>query len=140
MVGSLKYSRVRRWPVAPRRLCAFHRCSGCAGQRSHGWHRGGAGCAAVCGAVPGFFMKEEGHRLHRGFQQAQRERRPEIARDGIGHDGRHADVNHVVAAGFHQHGLVVACSLANAGHGGLLVAAMPAQVGDRRDQMIIILN
>ena len=58
-------------------------------------------------------MEEEGHRLHRGLQQAQGERGPQVAGDGIRHQGSHADMDEVVAARFHQHGLVLAGNAAD---------------------------
>ena len=78
--------------------------------------------AALAGALPGLFMEEEGHSLHRGLQQAEGERRNQIARDGIRHQGGHADVDHVIAAGLGQRGQVMAGGDADAG----------AQPGDLR--------
>ena len=86
-------------------------------------------------------MEEEGHRLHRGLQQAQRQRGPQVARDGIGHQGGDANVDHVVAACFHQHGFVLAGSAADVGHGGLFFTSSSGPAVVSRDvEMVVILN
>ena len=75
---------------------------------------------AAQAALPQLFMEEEGHGLHRGLQQAERQRGPEIAGHGIGHGRCHGDMDDVVAGGLQQRASVVVKGLADAAHGALL--------------------
>lgn len=98
--------------------------------------------AAPGSPVPRLFMEEEGHRLHCGLQQAQGERGPEVARDGVSHHGCNANVDEVVAGGLHQHGFVLVCDPADVGHGGLhFFSRQPWDAVNCRDgEIVVILN
>ena len=72
--------------------------------------------------------------MYRGFEQTERERRNQVAGDGIGHHGRHRDVDDVIAGGLAERLAVVAKEAAEFGHG-----VLSGWVGYQCFLMIIIL-
>jgi hypothetical protein len=75
-------------------------------------------------ALPGFFMEEKGKGLHRGLQQAERQRQQEVAGDRIGHQGGNRDVQQVIGSGFLQGRQIVTGKL-NHGFPSVLWSKMP---------------